>query len=158
MDTIKKYDKGYYKYAVTITFRDDTPYVKCNPAISQREFKQVFTTYLNKRNIKYKMWPEISKTGRFHYHGFIMFKCESIRYQEHDRDLRLTRNYFNRKFGRQEWQQILSYTEPYDVTSLRFYTKNHTLKTDFTKVYEYTVKEASLFPYLKVISNIDSEA
>lgn len=151
METFYQYENGYYKYVVTITFRDDLDYCRLSPVKAQVLFKAHITKYLNKRNVLYFLCPEISNNGRFHYHGLFIFKCDATNYKEHEKDIRMIKNYCNRNYGINYWQQIQSFVSEYTVNDIRFYCRSKQLKTTFKNVYDYITKQEKDYPYLKQI-------
>lgn len=156
METYAQFSKHYWSYSTVVTFNAD--YQKIHPKKLQDEFKMKIKKYMDKRQIKYHLYPEISKNGLFHYHALFFFYDPNNDYEKHEGVLRLFKNFLHRRFGLSfGWQRVLNFTgSPYPVTDMRFYCKGKTLSTTFKQVYDYITKQQGVYPWLKEITNIQS--
>lgn len=145
----EKYDVGYYNYCLTVTFKSDIDYAVLHPKKACERFGVEFSRYLKKRSCKYVMFPEISTEGMLHYHGIIMFK--SVDYAEHEKTLKLFRNWLNRKFGRNQCQRMFSLRDPYKVACMRTYLRTKEFWTSFESIWRYITKDRNKFPFLSSI-------
>jgi len=146
------YSHGHYNYAVTITFKPDSVYaVKALP-VAYGLFRTHFRKYMQKKHIAFYLCNELGTNGRYHLHGILCFKAENNNYKEHDKQLRLVKNYFLRNYGITEWQQITDLWGEYTVTNMRFYIKSHTLKTTLKQVVDYMTKDINDYSFWKPIN------
>lgn len=143
------YANGYYTYCLTLTFKDGTVYADSHPRVGYQEFKKVFSKYMGKRNCAFWMYPEIGKSGRFHYHGLVSFKREAKDFDKFESELRLIKNYMRRKFGLFTLQRVYSMWDEYEVSDMGYYIKCKTLKTDLKRIVHYIVKDINKYGFLQ---------
>lgn len=137
--------ESYILKAVTITFKPDVIYTLLCPLVAHKKFKKSFSKYCLKKGFSFLLCPEISMTGLFHYHGFIWYK-----YTEDLRDYKMLRNYINRLYGRNMFQDVKSYTEMYQADD----RLGRCISTTFSQIVRYNFKEQSkhrAYQHLKYI-------
>lgn len=152
-ETIReRYGNGYYIHCITITFKPATSYFICHPKKAHESFKTHFSKYLTKHKFTFIMFPEISDSGMYHLHGLIFDKTGD--YNEHDKRMRLLRNYMNRSYGRHTCQHVQHLQSEGYACSM--FTRRSGLVgwTSFDRIWKYITKDAERFQFLKSFSNI----
>lgn len=154
-----KYNNGYYRYFVLITFKDGTPYADQHPLKGWAQFTKDIVKYFNKYKMVYEFYPELSTNGRLHTHGFVCFKANKLvepdkQYDEHEAQLRLIKNYIRRKYGMNTFNRSYSYKMAYKVADVRRFLKGREYTATFTEGYKYMIKEDGKYPFMKVFKNI----
>jgi len=151
-----RYDDGYYRYFVLITFKDNTPYADSHPKNGWDKFKRDIWRYLEKHNVVYEMHPELSSNGRLHCHAFMCFKANKLienekQYDYHEAELRLMKNYIRRKFGMNTFNRSYSYRLPYEVSDVRWQMRKY--QATWQEGYDYMVKDDGKYPFMTVFKN-----
>lgn len=142
----RTFSNGYFGYCLTITFKPNSDYALLHPKEAHQRFRTHFTKYAKKHGFTGIMFPELSVNGLFHYHGLIFQKGK---YEEHEKSLRLFRNYINRNYGRHSCQFIKEYYTDYSTSV--FTRKGLLRSTSFTKIWDYISKDQSKYQFLKHI-------
>lgn len=139
-------------YSALITFRDGTEYADMHPFKAYKLFIKVFSTYVKKRKINYICFPEISKTGRFHCHLMLAFLETANDYNEHERILKLYKNFVIRKFGKIHTEErITNFYGSYTIPSYKCFNK--TLQTTYEEKWKYMSKDRNCYIELQYISS-----
>lgn len=141
-----------WAYSCLITFRDNTEYTNLHPFKAYKVFQKVYKTYVNKRNIKFICFPEISKTGRFHCHLMVSFPETNNNYDEHERVLRLYKNFIIRKFGKIHTEErITNFFGVYTIPSYK--CAGRFLQTTYEEKWTYMSKDRNKYKELQYIDN-----
>ncbi len=147
-----KYSSGFFAYCVTITFKPDVCFEKEHPRKASEAFRTVFEKYTRGRRVDYYLWPELSRSGHLHYHGLLFFMSDD--YDKHERELRVIRNYFNRRFGRHQCQRIYNLYAPYRTECISTLFRRRMLTTTFEAIVRYSSKDSQKYKFLFLVSNV----
>lgn len=155
-DRIKRvYANGWFTFTITITFKPHLSYHSLHPKTAHENFKQVFSSYTNKRGIRFYLCPELSTNGALHYHGFVMFKGGN--YDKFEKTYKLFRNWLSRKFGRSFCQRVYSFHEPYKAENIKSMYHKHESYTSYDKIWKYIHKEqvvSKRFAFMSILCTV----
>lgn len=146
------YSSKYYNYVATITFKDGKEYADKNPRTAFKLFNEHIKKYLKKKGIKASIYCEIGRNGRFHCHGLFHFYQPENDYKKHELEYKLVKNYINRNYGLNYFQQILDVNQTYKTDGcMRFHKLSAGMYTSLEKIVRYITKDMNEYDFIKPI-------